>query len=120
MHMRKTAIAMLAAFPLPALASEKAAGITGMCVAMFPQVPPARCTCATSALLEAVSLSDTEFYSEIAAAYVAKHEGGVSLVAAWDAAVAEVSEKSGLAPTELQKLMNPVGRAHRAAIKACE
>ncbi len=107
------AFAALTFTTLPAIADT-----TAMCVDTGKTEEV--CTCATEALAEAVSEEDAARYSAIGTLFVANREAGQGWVEAWDAAVAGIAEEAGVRANELQKAMNPVGKAHREAKKGCE
>ncbi|OWU86180.1 hypothetical protein ATO6_04840 [Oceanicola sp. 22II-s10i] len=92
-------------------------GVTAMCAL---RDDPEVCTCATEALQDEVTEEDFAAYDRIGADFTARREAGEPLEAAWDAALAPVADDMGLRPNKLQAQMNPVGRAHRTAIRGCK
>lgn len=77
------------------------------------------CTCATDALAETASEDDRRLYDEIGTLYLANMEDGTDRGTAWTSAMQKVAADEGVGTTSLMVRMNAVGKAHRAAMKAC-
>jgi len=111
--MKHTLIALLALAALPARADN-----TIMC--MDTGNSEEMCTCAAEILAGEVSAQDLAHYDAIGAIFAEQRAEGLGWVEAWDKAVTTVAGDAGMTPSELQHAMNPVGKAHRDAMKGCE
>ena len=100
------------------LANAAEADTTAMCVDSGGT--EAQCSCATEALKNTVRPEDAERYNAVATVFVANRADGLGWVVAWEAAIASVATEAGVGPSTMQAEMNPVGSAHRDAMKACE
>jgi len=111
--MKHTLIALLAFTALPAWADN-----TIMC--MDTGNSEEMCTCAAETMAKDVSAQDLAHYDAIGAVFAEQRAEGLGWVEAWDKAVITVAGDAGVTPGELQHAMNPVGKAHREAMKGCE
>ena len=111
--MKHTLIALLAFSALPAWADN-----TVIC--MDAGNSEEMCTCAAEALAAEVEASDLAHYNAISAIFAEQRAEGLGWVEAWDKAVTTVAGEAGVTPSKLQAAMNPVGKAHREAMKGCE
>ncbi|MBV7378141.1 hypothetical protein [Maritimibacter dapengensis] len=110
----KRLILAAALLPVPAFADA-----TSMCLDR-PNMTDDVCACATDALALAVSEEDRALYDAIGTLYLPEKAAGTPFADAWDMAVDAVAAENGTTRSALQRKMNPVGRAHRDAIEACE
>lgn len=102
---------------LPALAHADAA--TEMCMTQMKK-SEAQCACATEALVQEVGAEEVAIYNRVGALFLDNMEAGQEMAPAWDAAVKVVGGEIGMSYIDLIARMNPVGRANRNAVKACE
>ncbi|KAA9131530.1 hypothetical protein F3N42_09440 [Marinihelvus fidelis] len=96
--------------------AEEGDGVTAMCLDRYDADA---CACASKALRGEVSAEDFELYDAIGADYMERLEAGEDMSAAWSAASDTQAERLGVKTSGLLKRTNAIGRAHRAAIKAC-
>ena len=111
--MKRALLALLALTPLPAFADNIA-----ICVDAGKS--EAICACAAEALAKETTAEDLAQYDAISAVFVEQRAEGLGWVEAWDKAVTTVAGETGMSVSTLQTAMNPVGTAHRKAMKGCE